>query len=96
LKKVQETLSALQGRSASSMKLGLYLQQPSGRVNDLHQREQELTVALNEVKGYSGENNGPPVTSGPLGPGGPMINGMPIDVPATPVSTPPQGRACIE
>jgi len=47
-------------------------------------------VALNEVKGYSGANNGPPVTSGPLGPQGPIINGRPIDSPVTPVSTPPK------
>jgi VWFA-related protein len=49
-----------------------------------------LQVALNEVKGYSGANNGPPVTSGPLGPQGPIINGRPIDSPVTPVSTPPK------
>ena len=51
----------------------------------------QLTVAMNEVKGYSGANNGPPVTSGPLGPQGPMINGLPVGgPPVTPVSTPPR------
>jgi len=42
------------------------------------------------VKAYSGANNGPAVTSGPLGPQGPIINGLPIDTPTTPVSTPPK------
>jgi VWFA-related protein len=50
----------------------------------------QLTAVLNEVKGFSGANNGPPVTSGPLGPQGPYINGRPVDSPVNPVSTPPK------
>ena len=61
-----------------------------GRVPDFTSVGKQLTVALNEVKGYSGANNGPPVTSGPLGPQGPIINGLPVDSPVTPVSTPPK------
>jgi len=37
-----------------------------------------------------GRNNGPPVTSGPLGPQGPMINNMPVDPSAPIVYTPAQ------
>jgi VWFA-related protein len=51
---------------------------------------QKLTAVLNQIKSYNGANNGPPVTSGPLGPQGPIINGRPIDSPVTPVSTPPK------
>jgi VWFA-related protein len=50
----------------------------------------ELTTVLNQVKGYSGANNGVPVTSGPLGPQGPIINGIPVGQPVDPVSTPPK------
>jgi VWFA-related protein len=45
---------------------------------------------LNRIKTYNGVNNGPPVTGGPLGPQGPIINGRPIDSPVTPVITPPK------
>lgn len=91
LKKVQATLSALQGAFSQFDEVGVYTYSSTvGRVTDYTGVSKELTVALNEVKGYSGANNGPPVTSGPLGPGGPMINGMPIDTPTTPVSTPPK------
>jgi VWFA-related protein len=91
LKKVQATLSALQGAFSQFDEVGVYTYSSTvGRVTDYTSVSKELTVALNEVKGYSGANNGPPVTSGPLGPGGPMINGMPIDTPTTPVSTPPK------
>jgi len=91
LKKVQGTLSALQGAFSQFDEVGVYTYSTRvGRVNDFTSVSKELTVALNEVKAYSGENNGPPVTSGPLGPQGPMINGMPIDTPTTPVSTPPK------
>jgi len=91
LKKVQGTLSALQGAFSQFDEVGVYTYSTRvGRVNDFTSVSKELTVALNEVKAYSGENNGPPVTSGPLGPQGPMINGMPIDTPTTPVITPPK------
>jgi VWFA-related protein len=91
LKRVQDTLSALQGAFSQFDEVGVYTYSTRpGRVSDFTSVSKELTVALNEVKAYSGENNGPPVTSGPLGPQGPMINGMPIDTPITPVSTPPK------
>ena len=91
LKKVQETLSALQGAFSQFDEVGIYTySSTAGRVADFTSVGKQLTVALNQVKGYSGANNGPPVTSGPLGPQGPIINGRPIDSPVTPVSTPPK------
>jgi len=91
LRKVQETLSALQGAFSQFDEVGIYTYSSTvGRVADYAAVGKQLTVALNEVKGYSGANNGPPVTSGPLGPQGPIINGRPIDSPVTPVSTPPK------
>ncbi len=92
LHKVQETLSALQGAFSQFDEVSVYTYSTTvGRVTDFTLGSgKPLTVALNDVKAYSGVNNGPPVTSGPLGPGGPMINGLPIDTPTTPVSTPPK------
>lgn len=91
LRKVQETLSALQGAFSQFDEVAIYTYSSTvGRVADFTGVGKQLTVALNQVKGYSGANNGPPVTSGPLGPQGPIINGRPIDSPVTPVSTPPK------
>ncbi len=91
LKKVQETLSALQGAFSQFDEVAIYTYSSTvGRVSDFTSVGKQLTAVLNEVKGYSGANNGPPVTSGPLGPQGPIINGRPIDSPVTPVSTPPK------
>jgi VWFA-related protein len=92
LHKVQETLSALQGAFSQFDEVGIYTYSSTvGRVADFEAAGKQLTVALNEVKGYSGTNNGPPVTSGPLGPQGPMINGVPVGAPpVTPVNTPPR------
>jgi VWFA-related protein len=92
LHKVQETLSALQGAFSQFDEVGIYTYSSTvGRVADFESVGKQLTVALNDVKGYSGTNNGPPVTSGPLGSQGPMINGMPVGAPpVTPVNTPPR------
>ena len=91
LRKVQETLSALQGAFSQFDEVAVYTYSSTvGRVSDFAAAGNQLTAVLNEVKGYSGANNGPPVTSGPLGPQGPMINGLPVGGPAaTPVNTPP-------
>jgi len=91
LKKVQETLSALQGAFSQFDEVGIYTYSSTvGRVADFTGVGKQLTATLNQVKGYSGANNGPPVTSGPLGPQGPYINGHPIDAPVTQVTTPPK------
>src|ERR1700686_3061055 len=92
LHKVQETLSALQGAFSQFDEVGIYTYSSTvGRVADFEGVGKQLTVALNQVKGYSGANNGPPVTSGPLGPQGPIINGLPVGAPpVTPVYTPPK------
>jgi len=91
VKKVQQTLSALQGAFSQFDEVAIYTYSTRvGQIADFASVGKQLTAVLNEVKTYSGENNGPPVTSGPLGPQGPIINGMPIDTPVTPVNTPPR------
>jgi VWFA-related protein len=91
VKKVQQTLSALQGAFSQFDEVGIYTYSTTvGRQSDFTSVGKQLTAVLNQIKSYSGTNNGPPVTSGPLGPQGPMINGLPVDTPITPVSTPPR------
>jgi len=91
LKKIQDTLSALQGAFSQFDEVAFYTYSSTvGRLTDFTNVGREMTVALNQVKGYSGANNGVPVTSGPLGPQGPVINGIPIGSPVDPVSTPPK------
>jgi len=91
VKKVQETLSALQGAFSPWDEVGIYTYSTNaGRVSDFTAAGQQLTAVLNQIKTYSGANNGVPVTSGPLGPQGPMINDHPLDTPIQPFSTPPK------
>lgn len=91
VKKVQQTLSALQGAFSQFDQIAIYTYSTKvGRVTDFTSVGKQLTAAMNQIKTYSGESNGPPVTDGPLGPQGPIVNGMPIDAPVTPVSTPPR------
>jgi len=91
VRKVQETLSALQGAFTPFDEVGVYTYSSTvGRVSDFAGVGKELTVVMNQIKTYSGANNGPPVTSGPLGPQGPYINGHPVDMPVNPVVTPPK------
>src|SRR5260370_24267281 len=92
LNKVQGALTALQGAFSQFDEVGIYTYSSTvGRVADFTGVGKQLTATLNQVKGYSGANNGPPVTSGPLGPQGPMINVHPLDIPLQRVSTPPKG-----
>jgi len=51
---------------------------------------EKLSATFSSLANVRGRNNGPPVTSGPLGPQGPMVNGMPIDPAAPTVYTPTQ------
>ncbi|HYU47870.1 MAG TPA: VWA domain-containing protein, partial [Terriglobales bacterium] len=91
VKRVQETLPALQGAFSQFDEVSIYTYSSTvSQVADFGSVGQRLTAVLNQIKGYNGANNGPPVTSGPLGPQGPIINGRPIDSPVTPVSTPPK------
>jgi len=91
VKRVQETLPALQGAFSQYDEVSIYTYSSTvSQVADFGAVGQRLTAVLNQIKGYNGANNGPPVTSGPLGPQGPIINGSPVDSPMTPVITPPK------
>jgi len=91
VRKVQETLPALEGAFSQFDEVGIYTYSGTvSRVADFGTVGSKLTAILNQVRNYSGANNGPPVTSGPLGPQGPIINGKPVDSPVQPVVTPPK------
>jgi VWFA-related protein len=91
VKKVQQTLPALQGAFSQFDEVAIYTYSSNvSRMADFGSVGQRLTAVLNEIKTYNGSNNGPPVTGGPLGPQGPIVNGKPLDSPVQPVITPPK------
>jgi len=91
VQKVNRTFPALQGAFSQFDEVAVYTYSNTvGRVTDFTAVGRRLDAVLNQLKTTHGENNGVPVTSGPLGPQGPVINGIPVD-PTTPtVSTPPK------
>lgn len=91
VRKIQETLPALQGAFSQFDEVAIYTYSSTvSRASDFSTVGQQLTAVLNQIKTYSGRNNGAPVTGGPLGPQGPIINGHPVDSQVQPVITPPK------
>jgi VWFA-related protein len=92
LQKVNQTYSALAGAFSPYDEVALYTYSSTvSQVTDFTGKPEKLTAALNEMKLVRGHNNGPPVLGGPLGPGGPTVNGLPAGGPAVePVNTPPR------
>ena len=90
--KVNQTYSALVGAFSPYDEVALYTYSSTvSQVSDFTGRPEKLTAALNEMKLVRGHNNGPPVLGGPLGPGGPTVNGAPVGGPIIqPVNTPPK------
>jgi VWFA-related protein len=84
LQKVNHTFPALEGAFSPFDEISLYTY--SNAVSQLSgwgAVGQKLSAALDSLRNVRGENNGPPITGGPLGPQGPMINNRPVD-PAAP------------
>ena len=90
LQKVNQTFPALVAAFSQFDEVALYVYGESvSRLTDFAAVGRLLEARLNELKATArGENNGVPVTSGPMGPNGPAINGVPIGQPTTPVVTP--------
>ena len=91
LQKVNQTYTALAGAFSPYDEVALYTYSSTvSQVTDFTKRPERLIAALNEMKQVRG-NNGPPVLGGPLGPGGPTVNGAPAGGPVIqPVNTPPK------
>ena len=91
VQKINETYTALQGAFSPYDEVSVYTYSSTwSRVVDFVAAGKELQATLDELKSVKGRNNGPPVTSGPLGPGGPNVNGYPLDPAAPTVYTPPK------
>ena len=91
LQKVNQTFSALQGAFSQFDEVSLYTYSTSvTKVTDFAAVGRRLTAALDGLKTVTGSNNGPPVVSGPMGPQGPIINGVPVDAGAPRTINPPK------
>jgi VWFA-related protein len=91
VQKVNQTFSALEGAFSQFDEVSLYTYSTSvSKAADFATVGRRLTAALDSLKYVTGRNNGPPVTSGPLGPQGPIINGVPMDQSSPRVVTPPK------
>lgn len=91
VQKVVHTFPALEGAFSEFDELSLYAYSNTvSRLSDWGAMGQQLDARLEELQSARGQNNGPPVTSGPFGPNGPSINGMPANPGAPTVYTPVQ------
>ncbi len=80
VQKVNQTIPALEGAFSQFDEVALYTYSTTvGRMADFGAVGKRLDAVLNQLKTKHGENNGVPVTGGPLGPQGPMINNIPVD-----------------
>ena len=85
VQKVNQTLPALEGAFSQFDEVAIYTYSTTtGKMADFGGVGKRLDAVLNQLKTKHGENSGVPVTGGPLGPQGPMINNIPVDR-----STPP-------
>jgi VWFA-related protein len=90
VQKVNQTYSALAGAFSRYDEVALYTYSSTvSQVSDFSESNQRLSAELNQMKLVRGHNAGPPVLGGPLGPGGPTVNGAPVGGPTiAPVNTP--------
>src|SRR5580700_5412061 len=89
VQKVNETFSTLSGSFAGFDEIAIYTYSTSvSQLADFNAVGRKLEGVLNGLRTKHGEISGVPITSGPLGPQGPSVNGIPVDSPTTPVSTP--------
>jgi VWFA-related protein len=91
VQKVNQTFSALEGAFSQFDEVSLYTYSTSvSKVTDFAAVGKRLTAALDSLKTVTGRNNGPPVVSGPLGPQGPMVNGVPVQTGTPRMINPPK------
>jgi VWFA-related protein len=91
VQRVSHTFPALEGAFSQFDEVSIYSY--SNAVSQLSgwgAVGEKFSATLATLANARGRNNGPPVTSGPLGPQGPMINNMPVDPSAPIVYTPAQ------
>jgi VWFA-related protein len=90
VQKVNHTFPALEGAFSEFDEVSIYgYSNAVSQLSSWGAAGQKLSDTLDDVSAVRGRNNGPPVTGGPLGPQGPMINNMPVDASAPSIYTPP-------
>jgi VWFA-related protein len=90
VQKVNQTFTALQGAFSPYDEVALYTFSTTvSQVSDFNTGAQRLTRILDQIKTEHGQNNGVPVMSGPLGPQGPTVNGIPVERQGAPANTSP-------
>jgi VWFA-related protein len=91
VQRVNHTFPALEGAFSAFDEVSIYsYSNVVSQFASWQAVNQKITDALTTLANARGRNNGPPVTSGPLGPQGPTINNMPVDPSAPIVYTPAQ------
>jgi VWFA-related protein len=91
VQKVNRTFSALEGAFSQFDEVSLYVYSGTvSRVTGYSAVTQEMTDTLNELKTKRGRNDGVPVTGGPFGPQGPVINNTPAGQAVPVLITPPK------
>jgi len=91
LQKVNRTFSALEGAFSQYDEIAIYTYSSSvSRVADFTALGRKLTATFDELKTVTGRNNGVPIMDGPLGPQGPIVNGVPLDQGTVPAISPPR------
>ncbi len=90
VQKVNQTFPSLEGAFSQFDEVSLYTYSSVvSRMADFGSASRKLAAALNELKTKHGENNGVPITGGPLSSTqGPMVNNIPIEPSAPTVVTP--------
>jgi len=80
LQKVSHTFPALEGSFSEFDELSVYTYSNTvGQQTGWGAVGPALSARLEDLSHVRGQNNGPPVVSGPVAAGGPVINGIPVD-----------------
>ncbi len=80
VQKVNKTFSALEGAFGPYDEVALYTYSSTvSKAADFGAVGKRLDAVLDQLKYVTGSNNGPPEIDGPMGPQGPVINGVPVD-----------------
>ncbi len=80
LQKVNHTFPALEGAFSEFDELSVYTYSNTvGQLTGWGAVGPALSQRLEDLQDVRGQNNGPPVVSGPIAGGGPVINGIPVD-----------------
>jgi len=91
VQRVNRTFPALEGAFSEFDEVSIYgYSNTVSQISGWGAAGEKLADTLENLRAVRGRNNGPPVTGGPLGPQGPMINNMPVDAAAPSVYTPQQ------